>query len=319
MSVLSRRAALLPALSLVLVLFGGGCSSPSRNEKAVPEAATTAPLMEKMQNPRVIGTARDALAFYQKIRASFDQTTPNLYLSLVRYQDPKDQDKQNLIDEWQDASWRQDERDSAYPDISQNELVGFAMNGDQAAYHYVVRGYGTSRINIQSLLFVRENGFWKVIADVNQDSIAVETTPEKQQQAFRDYTDTFFRRNESAWGVYRYADETHLTHLILGDVDLLTLASGTVATLPYRSTYRMSLSEKGIEQIAGHVNINTDGYGYGLSFDSPVTQTAEQTFIKNLDFPESTRGKDITMVVRLTGENDFDVREVRTILFRFGK
>lgn len=281
--------------------------------------------MEKVQNPRVLATARDALAFYQRIQASFDQETPNLYLSLIRYQDPEDEDKQEMVDEWADASWREDKQAFAYPDITKNELVGFALSEDKAAYHYVLpadpryASYGTPRVNIRSLLFVRENGTWKMLAEVGQDSIKAEASPQAQQQAFKEYTDNYFDRNESAWSVYRYADERHLTHLKVGNVDLLTAASGTVVTLPYRSSYPVSLSEKGIEQIAGHISINTPGFGYGLAFDAPITQTAEQTVTKVIDFPESTRGKELTIVVRLTGENDYDVREVRTLLLRFEK
>ncbi|MBP7134119.1 hypothetical protein KBA73_02785 [Patescibacteria group bacterium] len=323
MSFPSQRVAFISALSLSLVLLGAGCVPTTKNEVLPPESINSEPLVEKVQNPRVLVTARDALAFYQKIQDAFDQKTPNLYLSLVRYQDPRDDDTLDVLEKWDDESWREATKDYNLPDISENTLVGFAVSEDQAAYHYALPvdpeqpTYGTPQIQIRSILFVRENGFWKMLDRSEQGSVAVEANPEAQQTSFQDYVDHFFQYNESSWEVYRYFDETHLTHIKFGTNDILAAASGTVMTIPYRESYLMSISEKGIEQIAGQVNISTPGFGYGLGFNSPITATEEQTFTDDVEFPESTRGKELTMKIQLTGESSFDIREVRTIKFRF--
>ncbi len=323
MSLLSRQTLLIPALSLSLVLLGAGCASTTKNETLPPESINSEPLIEKVQNPRVLVTARDALAFYQKIQDAFDQKTPNLYLSLVRYQDPRDDETLEVLEKWDSKSWHEAKKPYILPDISKNTPVGFAISEDRAAYHYALPidpdepTYGTPQLQIRSILFVRENGFWKMLDRSDQGSVAIEADPAAQQASLQDYVDHFFEYNESNWEVYRYFDETHLTHIKFGTYDLLTAASGTMMTIPYRESYLMSLSEAGIEQIGGQVNINAPGFGYGLGFNSPITKTTEQTFTSTVDFPESMRGQELTMKVQLTGENSFDVREVRTVTFRF--
>lgn len=99
---------------------------------------------------------------YAKIRASFDEGTPDTYLSLLDAVDVSVEMRAKLETNWSIPEMKQALKTMVFPDLAGTRFVEVLVEGDRAAYLFLSDPQDPANLTIELIRFHQVDGVWKM-------------------------------------------------------------------------------------------------------------------------------------------------------------